>query len=385
MKLTEAAFSGLIAANTKFGFKLFAELVKQNPGKNIFISPASVAMALAMVYNGARSETQQALMDTLEIERLSLSEVNQANAELKATLADLDPQIQLVIANSLWVRQGLAFKPEFLQRNRDFYQAEVTELDFNDPRAASIINQWVSRQTRGKINEIINSVDPLATLFLLNAIYFKGTWKVQFDKAKTREDIFTTIEGRQKKHPLMSQSGKSYPYYRGHNFQAVSLPYGRGDINMFIFLPDQSSSLAEFQQNLTAETWAKWMSQFKKSEGHLVLPRFKLEYEADLNTALTTLGMQITFDQGRADFTDICASSSIPNIYIDRVKHKTFVEVNEEGTEAAAVTSIGVMAAGLAFPTPPPFSMIVDRPFFCAIRENKTGAVLFMGSIVDPE
>jgi serine protease inhibitor len=115
------------------------------------------------------------------------------------------------------------------------------------------------------------------------------------------------------------------------------------------------------------------------------LPRFKLEYEADLNTALTTLGMQITFDQGRADFTDICASSSIPNIYIDRVKHKTFVEVNEEGTEAAAVTSIGVMAAGLAFPTPPPFSMIVDRPFFCAIRENKTGAVLFMGSIVDPE
>ena len=384
MKLTDAVVSRVIATNTKFGFKLFSELVKQNPGKNIFISSASVTLALTMIYNGARGETQQALMATLEIEELSLSEVNQANAALTTALTHLDPKVELVIANSLWVKQGLAFKPEFLQSNRDFYQAEVTELDFNDVRAVSIMNNWVSRQTRGKINEIINSVDPLATLFLLNAIYFKGIWSVPFDQAKTREDIFTTIEGRQKKHPLMSQSGRSYSYYRGQNFQAVSLPYGRGDITMFIFLPDQSSSLIEFQQSLTAETWANWMSQFKQSEGQLVLPRFKVEYEADLNTALAALGMQIAFDQARADFTDICASPSVPNIYIDRVKHKTFVEVNEEGTEAAAVTSIGVMAAGL-LSVPKPFTMIVNRPFFCAIRENKTGAVLFMGSIVDPE
>lgn len=384
MKSTDTIVFGFIIANIEFGFKLFSEVAKQNPRQNIFISPASVAMALAMVYNGARDETQQAMMNALEIRGMSLDEVNRANAALRTALTNLDPKVQLVIANSLWARQGIAFEPEFLQRNQDFYQAEVTELDFNDPRAAAIINGWVSKQTKGKINQIIQRINPLATLFLLNAIYFKGYWTVPFDKTKTREDTFTTLDGRQKKHPMMAQSGK-FDYCRGQGFQAVSLPYGGGGVSMYVFLPDQNSNLIEFQQRLTAKEWAKMTTQFNRTEGRIVLPRFKIEYETDLNNALNALGMGVAFDQARADFSGICARPPTPNIYLDRVKHKTFVEVNEEGTEAAAVTSIGMAAAGLLLSPPKPFTMIVDRPFFCAIRENKTGTVLFMGSITDPE
>jgi serpin B len=323
------------------------------------------------------------MMNVLGIQGMSLEEVNRANAALRAALANLDSKVQLNIANSLWARQGLAFEPEFLRRNQDSYQAVVTELDFNDPRAAAVINEWVNQQTRGKIKRIVEAINPLATLFLLNAIYFKGYWRVQFDPAKTKEDTFTLLDGRQKKHPMMARSGQ-FDYYRGQGFQAVSLPYGSGDIRMDVFLPDQNSSLMEFQQKLTAKEWTK-MTQFNRTEGHLVLPRFKIEYETDLNDALKALGMEIAFDPARADFTGICAVPPAQNVYIDQVKHKTFVEVNEEGTEAAAVTSINMVAAGLTLSPPKPFTMIVDRPFLCAIREKKTGAVLFMGSIVNPE
>lgn len=383
MKSTDANVFALTIANTEFGFKLFSEVVKQNPRQNIFISPASVALALAMVYNGARGETQQAIMDALEIRGMSLDEVNRANAALRTALTNSDPKVQLVIANSLWAKQGITFEPEFLQRNQDFYQADVTKLDFNDPRAVAIINGWVSKQTRGKINQIIQQINSLATLFLLNAIYFKGYWSVPFDKTKTKGDIFTTLDGHQKKHPMMAQSGK-FDYYRGQGFQAVSLPYGSGGASMYVFLPDQDSSLMEFQQRLTAKEW-NMMTRFDRTEGHIVLPRFKVEYETDLNDALKALGMGIAFDQTRADFSGICAVPPTQNVYLDRVKHKTFVEVNEEGTEAAAVTSIGMVAAGLMLSPPKPFTMIVNRPFFCAIRKNKTGAMLFMGSIIDPE
>jgi serpin B len=376
-----AAVDGrLVSANTQFGFKLFDRLAKQDASKNIFVSPSSVAFALAMIYNGAGGETLQAMTRALELNGMSLQEINQANKALQAMLASSDPQVRLTIANSLWAKKGVIFKPEFIKRNRDFYAAEVSDLDFALPSAPAAINNWVSQKTNGKITKIVENIPDDAILYLINAIYFKGNWAQQFDKAKTKESQFTLLNGAKKKHPMMSQSGR-YRYFQGDKFQAISLPYGAGKMSMYVFLPDKDSNLNTFLAGLNAENWASWMPQFRTQDGNIVLPRFKLEYEVVLNNTLKALGMEAAFDPQRANFREMYAASANVNVFIGEVKHKTFVEVNEEGTEAAAVTSGGMRATAFI----PPFSMVVDRPFFCAIRDDQSGTVVFMGSIVEPK
>ncbi|MFP4123055.1 serpin family protein [Coleofasciculus sp.] len=368
----------LVEANTKFGFKLFSEILQQDSDKNVFISPTSVAIALAMTYNGARGETQAAMANALELQGMSLSEVNQANEALKTTLENADSDIQLSIANSLWARQGISFKPDFLQRNQQLYDAQITDLDFANPESLRIINNWVNENTNGKIPQIISEIQPDDILFLINAIYFKGNWTEQFDKDKTVDRPFYLADGTQKEHPMMSQSGE-YQYYEDDTVQAISLPYGEGRLSFYVFLPRENASLDTFEQQLTPENWQQWMNQFGKRDGSIVLPRFKLEYEIQLNKALKALGMDVAFDD-RADFSNMTEE----DVLINQVKHKTFVEVNEEGTEAAAATSIGMVLTSAAIPQTP-FEMVVDRPFFCAIRDNQTGTILFMGSIREPK
>ncbi|MDZ7289523.1 MAG: serpin family protein [candidate division KSB1 bacterium] len=370
----------LVSANTTFGFKLFDKLIEYDSGKNIFISPSSVAFALAMIYNGASGETRQAMAKTLEWPAMSLQEINQANNMLQSLLTNPDPQVQLAIANSLWARKGIMFKPEFLKSNQDFYAAEVSDLNFATPGATATINDWVNRKTNRKINKIVDRINSDAVLFLINAIYFKGKWSVPFDRARTKDGMFTLLHGGKKKHPMMSQSGR-YKYLQSNGFQAISLPYGAERMSMYIFLPDGKSDLKTFSASLNAENWEGWMSQFRSVPGEIVLPRFKVEYEVVLNAALKTLGMEVAFDPRQADFNEMYSASPNMNVYVGEVKHKTFVEVNEEGTEAAAVTSGQMLATSYT----PPFKMIVDRPFFCAIRDNTTGTVLFMGAIVEPK
>jgi serine protease inhibitor len=371
----------LVAANAQFAFKLFAELTKSNIEQNVFISPTSVALALAMVYNGARGETARAIARTLELGEIDLDAFNRANAALIESLRAFDPHVTLAIANSLWAQQGITFAPDFLNRNQEFYRAEIATLDFGDTQAAATINEWVKRNTSGKIEKMIDQIDRSAIMFLLNAIYFKGRWAKPFDPRRSREMPFTLLGGQQKQLPMMAQTGK-FDYYAIQGFQAISLPYGAGRASMYIFLPEQRSSLRAFRRELSHKSWGAWLRHFRQAEGTIVLPRFKLAYEATLNDALKTQGMGIAFDARRADFSGMIADRK-PSPNIDEVKHKTFVEVNEEGTEAAAVTSIGMVR--LAMAPQRNFSMIVDRPFFCAIRDNQTGALLFMGAIIDPE
>lgn len=368
----------LVDANTKFGFKLFQEILKQDSKKNVFISPSSVAIALSMTYNGASGETQQAMARALELQGISLQDINQANETLKTTLEKADPDIQLSIANSLWAKQGVAFKPEFLQSNRQFYGAKVTELNFASPDATKIINNWVKENTRGKIDQIVNQIQPDDVLFLINAIYFKGKWTKPFEKSQTTERPFYLSDGSQKQHPMMSQSGQ-YRYYENETFQAVSLPYGKERLSLYVFLPKKDTNLGAFEQQLSLENWQQWINQFQRRSGSIQLPRFKFDYDVQLNNALKALGMESAFSNG-ANFSNMTSAS----VAINEVKHKTFVEVNEEGTEAAAATSVGVMLTSARMPEEP-FQMVVDRPFFCAIRDNKTGTVLFMGSIQEPK
>ncbi len=373
----------LVQANTRFGFKMFAELAKHGADRNIFVSAPSVAIALTMTYNGADSTTRDAMASALELEGLSLDQVNQANRALRSLLENPDSVVTLSIANSLWAREGLPFLPDFMNRNKEFYGARVTSLNFDDPSAAPTINAWVSENTHEKIQQIVDApIDQGTILFLINAIYFKGAWTKTFDKARTVDRRFTPLGGAGKMLPFMHQSG-SYPYLKGDGFQAVSLPYGKGRVSMYIFLPNEGSNLATFQSGLTAASWEQWMAQFGMQEGDIALPRFKLEYEANLNSVLASLGMGIAFDAGRANFSKMFPITQSRNVFISKVKHKTFVDVNEEGTEAAAVTSVEVGITSIREPQQR-FNFVVDRPFFFAIRDNQTGTILFMGSIVNP-
>ena len=370
----------LVSSYTEFGFDLFSEIAKRDAQENIFVSPLSVAVALAMTHNGASGETRDAMADILKLTGLTLHEVNLANAMLRGSLDDVDPKVELTIANSLWTRQGVEFRTEFLERNREFFEAEIASLDFESPTAPGTINQWVDTHTRGKIKRIVDKIDPDTVMYLINAIYFNGEWTVEFDKAKTKDMTFHLPGGGSKQHPMMFQAGK-YLYTKNENFQAVSLPYGEGRVSMYIFLPSVDSNLTQFLGSLDAESWESWVSQFRTREGNVTLPRFKTEYEASLNEALKALGMGIAFDPGRADFDGMRPTP--PNLFIQEVKHKAVVEVNEKGTEAAAVTSvtIGVTSARVE----ERFSLVADRPFFFAIRDNQTGSIIFMGTVINPE
>ena len=370
----------LAAAHTKFGFKLYAALVRQSADKNIFIAPSSLSLCLAMASNGAEAETRQAMARALDTQAMSLDDLNRTSRALQTVLENADANVQLRIATSLWARQGVTFTPDFLQRTKDYFDAHVTALNFADPTAPATLNRWVSNKTHGKIAKIVDQIDAHAMLLLINAIYFKGTWAQAFDKAQTKPDTFTLLHGTTQV-PMMAQSGH-YPYLETNDFQAVSLPYGGGRFSFYVFLPSSAISLGAFAQSVTEANWQQWMAQFRAMEGAIRLPRFSVAYEATLNDALKALGMGMAFDARRANFVGMMQTPG-QHVYLSRVTHTTVAEVNEEGTEAAAVTSTEMRTRVLAGPHQR-FTMVVDRPFFCAIRDNTTGAVLFLGSIYDP-
>ena len=370
----------VVASNTQFGFNLFNDIRKTEQNKNIFISPFSISIALAMTLNGASGETEQAMTNTLQLQGLDSEAINAGYAGLRQTLQTSDPKVILTIANSLWARQDVPFKQDFLQRNTQFFGAEVSALDFLDPNTLTTINQWVNTNTNGKITKILDEINPDAVLFLINAIYFKGSWQTEFEPSHTRDGTFHLATGGEKQVPMMRRTG-DYSYYENYeeNFQAISLPYGDGRISMYIFLPYRESDLNTFLDGLNTENWENWISEFREQEVFLSMSKFKLEYEKTLNNPLQSLGMGIAFAPGGADFSQMADLETLGrNLYIGEVLHKAVVEVNEEGTEAAAVTSIGVRVTS----APPAF--IADRPFFFAIRDNQTKTVLFMGVVVDP-
>lgn len=372
--------TNIVSANTRFGFDLFNEIRQTEQDKNIFISPLSVSIALAMTLNGAAGETEQAITSTLQLQGLDSESINVGYAGLRGALQTSDPKVTLTIANSLWARQGVPFKQDFLQRNTQYFGAEIATLDFMDPNTLTTINQWVNTNTNGKITKILDEINSDLVLFLINAIYFKGTWQTEFDPAHTRDGTFHLATGDEKQVPMMTRTG-DYRYYENYDdmFQAISIPYGDGRMSMYIFLPYRESDLNTFLNSLTSERWENWTAQFREQEIFLSMPKFKLEYEKTLNNPLQSLGMEIAFAPGLADFSRMADLEALgKNLYIGEVLHKAVVEVNEEGSEAAAVTSIGIRATSL----PPQFT--ADRPFFFAIRDNETKTVLFMGTVVDP-
>lgn len=369
----------LTQAQLDFGLALFEQLRQATPAENVLVSPTSVALALAMAYNGASGETQAAIANTLKVQGLDIDQLNVSNQALTEYLTQLDPEVALAIANSLWVNEDLPVQPDYVERMQTAYAAEVAALDFGQPSAADRINRWVKERTRDRIPTIVDELPPDQLLVLVNAVYFKGAWSEAFDRARTTERPFTLASGETIQHPLMAQQD-DYLYAETDQFQVVSLPYGNGALSFEVILPAPGTDLATLSAQLTPTNWESWMNQMRSRPGEIQLPKFQFEYEADLIPALQALGMGIAFEAGQADFSGLTELDA----FINQVRHKTFIEVNEAGTEAAASTAIGIMPTSIALPPDSPFEMVVDRPFLAAIRDRNTGTLLFLGAIVDP-
>ncbi len=369
----------VVKAGNSFGFKLFAQLNAATAGKNLFVSPLSVSMALGMTMNGSAGATRDAMGQALEYAGMSQSEINRSYKDLMSYLTGLDPTVLAGIANSIWYCPDLQVEETFKSVNMQYFNAEVTLLDFRRQEAAGIVNGWVSRSTHGKIPTIVP--DPIPgeiVMYLINAVYFKGSWKYRFDSAATRDGMFTAAGGTTVPCRMMRQQ-LVFPYFSLNGIQGIELPYGGGKFSMVVLLPPAGASVDEFAGGLTQADWEGLVSRLDTCEVYLELPRFKVEYEVKLNEILKALGMGIAFT-GDADFTGIDKRG---NLCISEVRHKTFVQLDEAGTEAAAVTLAGMRTTsgggGNSIPV-----MILNRPFLYVIREKDSGSILFMGKMANP-
>jgi serine protease inhibitor len=360
-----------------FGLKLFKDINDSEGDKNIFISPLSISMALGMTLNGANGTTYDSMKTALELNGLTQTEINEAYKNLINILTNADPKVIFNIANSIWYRNTMSFEQNFINTNKTYFNAEVNGLDFNNPVSVNIINNWVDQNTNGKIKKIIDIIPENAIMYLINAIYFKGDWKYQFDKDYTKDDFFTAKDGSEVLCKMMEQEN-NYNYLSNDIFQAVELPYGDSSFSMIIFLPKQD--INDLINQFTDGNWNAWLKSFKVREGDIWMPKFELNYEINLNKVLKAMGMGIAFSES-ADFTKIYSPGGV---LISSVKHKSYVKVDEEGTEAAAVTSVEVGITSI-ITEPGKFFMRMDKPFLFVIKENQTNSLLFIGKIVNPE
>lgn len=364
---------GFIEANSGFTFDIFREINKEDKDKSVFISPLSISTALSMTYQGARGTTKDSMTKALGYTGLSLETINDSYKNLLSYLKGADKKVQLNISNSIWLRKGEIIKEEFIAINQNVFDALIEELDFSLDSAPSEINKWVDGATKGKIKEIVNGPIPNDTLmYLINAIYFKGDWTDKFDKNKTFKAEFRQGNGEKQQIDMMSRNGK-IEYGEGTDYQVVRLPYGNENIAMYCILPDETIEINDFINSISLDKWSDIKGAIVKRNDVLIqIPRFKLEYGIkELNDSLHRLGMAEAFSD-YADFTGISE-----NIAISKVSHMAVIEVNEEGSEAAAVTVVEVTATAAM----DPISFIADRPFLFIIEDKESETILFIGKL----
>ncbi len=368
----------IAAANTQFGFQMLQQLNQKASGGNVFFSPLSISSALSVVLGGAGGQTRQSMAKTLALSGLTPDEIDRANGLLLPSLENPDPKVQISVANALWANQGTAFAPAFQERSRKFYQADAETLDFHSPAAAETINNWVAAHTEGKISQLVSPADIVnAPAVVTNAVYFHGLWQTPFVKSSTQDGTFRLVSGGTKTVPLMVQID-SFSYGETDQFQAISLPYGAGRMSFVVLLPEPGTDINTLVSGLTPSVWADIINGMKPTQVRMTLPRFNADFKATLNQPLTALGMGPAF-MSTADFTPM----GLPQMYIGAVVHKAVLEVDEKGTVAAAATG-ATYGAGGRIPSPKK-EMRVDHPFLCAIRDNETGTLLFVGVIRDPQ
>lgn len=368
----------LVNSSNKFGFDFFNKINKsEEQDKNIFISPLSVSFALAMTYNGADNETKTAMEQTLRLNGLTTEEINNSFKNIINSLIGLDPKVIFNIANSIWYRDNFNVEQNFIDINKKYYDAEVNALDFADSQAKDIINKWVADNTNNKIKEIVDNISPETVMYLINAIYFKGNWKYKFDSSDTQSKPFYLACGTTKDVLMMQQEG-SFNYLTNDLFKAVELPYGGEKFSMVVLLPNEGKTTNDIINELNDNNWNNWLKSFEKVDDiHIIMPKFKFKYKKKLSDILIDMGLGIAFSD-RADFTKINPEGGI---LISEVKHKTYVDVNEEGTEAAAVTSVEMGCTSVGSSN----IFNANKPFVFAIKEKSTNSIIFIGKMAEPD
>jgi serpin B len=366
----------LVQANNKFAFAFFDNSAKQETRENLFVSPFSVSMALSMTLNGAAGTTKTEMENMLGFGGDQAALINDYNKLLSGQLQGIDQAVTFTIANSIWYNQTFTVNPSFISTNQNYYQAEVAPLDFSSPSAVNTINNWVSAKTNNAIPTIINSITSDKVMYLINALYFKGSWSNKFDVAKTSDQPFYKEDNSVVTCKMMTQES-TYRYFINDTLSAIEMPYGQGNFVMTVLLPGKGYTTSDLIAAFSGGNWQKWNNAMVSRSVQINLPRFKTTYENTLNDLLSSMGMVDAFNPNTADFTGINAKGGL---YISEVKHKTMVEVNEEGTVAAAVTSIGIATSAILEPQ----VINVNKPFVFVISEKSTGAILFTGRIMDP-
>lgn len=362
----------VLYSNNDFAYNLYGKIHDlEKSGTNIFISPLGVSLAFSMLNNGAAGETQQQIQQVLGFEDLDAEAINSFYQKMLAAAIEIDPQVTLESANSIWLKNGFPILQPFIDVNKHYFDAEIKNVDFTSSETLKMINQWASDKTHGKVENFLTELSPATVVFLMNALYFWGEWADEFEKSETREALFTNANGTVSSLPMMNKT--FYINYQEYpDYATAELPYGNGAFYMTIVLPNQGVSLNQVAGQIQASDKADTYRQLVRFK----VPRFKAEYEVRLIEILKQMGMTAAFDAEEADFSNM---STIPT-FISMVKQKAFVNVNEKGTEAAAATGIGMdLAAG---PDPSqPVDFFVDRPFVFTIREVSTGTIYFMGEI----
>ena len=366
----------LVGSADNFSFSLFKKVYDAEPGKNLFISPLSISMALGMTMNGADGTTYDAMKSVLSLDSFTRQQANETYQSLMNLLCSVDPKVTMNIANSIWYSRDFTFQTDFIETNKKYFDAVVNAMNFQDPATVNVINNWVKTSTKDKIEKIVDQISPETIMYLINAVYFKGTWKYQFDASKTKDDFFTTESGKKVSVKMMEQETE-ISTFSNDLFTAVDLPYGSSAFSMALFLPNTGKKLQEVVSYLTRENFDSVINHLSSSKKNLFLPRFKLEYKIKLNDILKALGMEEAFDPSKANFKKLYAGAG--NAYISDVDHKTYVDVNEEGTEAAAVTSVVIGVTAILNN-----NIKFDKPFLFLIREKNSGAIIFVGTLTDP-
>lgn len=371
--------SSMVKSDQRFAFDFFEHLFheeRNDEDKNFMASPFSLKMALAMTWNGSAGDTKLSIQNTLGLGDWTDDEVNSYFKKLKDAFEKTDPSTQLVIANSIWTNRNVEILPNFISLNKTYYNATVEAVDFGSLATVDRINKWAAENTKGLIGKVIETISEDDLMYLLNALYFKGTWTTEFDAEKTSKMNFTTNDGSKTKVDMMYQEAL-FGYAEDQTMQLIELPYGNEAFSMMVLLPKDGKMLTDVTQALQqADYWNNLKRDMNNKKVDLFIPKFKTEYSKKLNNVLKDMGMSVAFTAGKADFSRM----SDREAFISFVSQDTYIATDEVGTEAAAVTSVGITTTSF----PPSSEKVIFKavkPFIYLIQEKSTGSILFMGTV----
>lgn len=367
----------LLQSSNDFGIEMLKHMnsLQAERQENLFISPLSISIALGMAANGADGATQDGILQAMQVNTLNISDANQAYSDMMDRLPQVDPDVQVDIANSIWYRNNFSILSPFLQVNQLYYDAQVSAQNFDDPNTVNVINDWVSNSTNGTIPTIIDNITGDQVMFLINAVYFRADWTTSFDIRNTQTWPFRLSDGTVVNADMMNDPALSYAYYSDNSVEVADIPYANGAFSMTLVLPRDNYTADDVINNMISNRWNYWLANLDTNNRPILyLPKLELEYEGFLKQPLTEMGMGLAFSESDADFSNICDE----RIFINDVKHKTYLKIDEEGTEAAGLTSVEFVTTSV------PATMLINKPYVLAIRDRESGSILFIGKIEDP-